>query len=296
MTLKDFSKVERDFINLLTKTPKFIFNGVEYVTKDFGKPRPSTGECKTDIYLSGEDANGNLNEIKISIKKSNADFLENKMSRERAAKLFGNDYKDILKSCIQSIKESFENEPLVRINKLGRVEEKTISLGWKFEIVNKSGGNKSGTMNLTKIQKIDIYAGTNLDTDKKHCFINGSRIENSGVAEYLLEINDVTPNLNLHLDQLETIEDFIAGKEFHFACKALNYRSIKDKWDSDRPLAVYVDWQIIDNKLLGRLVYDEPLDKKGNEIGKKLQNALKQLNINADNFKDIANHYDGYIH
>lgn len=40
-------------------------------------------------------------------------------------------------------------------------------MGWKFEFINKLGGKKCGIIDLTDQQKIDIYAGTNLNLDKK---------------------------------------------------------------------------------------------------------------------------------
>ena len=293
---KAFSAIERDFIKLIERTQQFNFQGVEYTTKDFGKPFTAKGECKTDIYLSGVDSNRNLKEIKISIKKTNANFLENKIKLERAKELFGVDYKCLLVECINSIKHSFEREPLIRIHQLGRVEAKTISLGWKFEILNIKSGEKSDLMHLTREQKKDIYAGTNLSIAKKNSYVDNCCITNSGVAEYMLSIDTISQNLDFYLDKLVAIDDFIIDEEFYFACKALNYRSEKDKWDGDRPLAVYVDWTVTNKKLSSQLVYDQPLEKKGNEIGRKLQAALKQINITSSNFEKIADYYDGKIH
>ena len=75
--------------------------------------------------------------------------------------------------------------------------------------------------------------------------------------------------------------------DIFFVCKALNYRAEKDKWDSDRPLSVYVDWKIVDGKLSGKLVFDHPLRKKGNEIGEKVKKILCSLKIDKTNFSTL---------
>ena len=94
-----------------------------------------------------------------------------------------------------------------------------------------------------------------------------------------------------------TIEKFVDAEKptIYFACKALNYRAEKDKWDGDRPLSVYVDWYIKDAKLVGELRFDEPLHHKGNEIGNKVQNLLAELGINADSFLRLRDVIDPSI-
>jgi len=53
---------------------------------------------------------------------------------------------------------------------------------------------------------------------------------------------------------------------------------------------VYVDWLLVSDKLIGKLVYSNPLSKKGNEIGENLRAILKKLNISGSNFQDIKKH------
>lgn len=65
----------------------------------------------------------------------------------------------------------------------------------------------------------------------------------------------------------------------YFACKALNYRFDRNKWDGPRPLSVYVDWFVDNGKLDAHLAFDNPLEHNGNEVGEKLRNILNELKI-----------------
>jgi hypothetical protein len=90
---------------------------------------------------------------------------------------------------------------------------------------------------------------------------------------------------------MQPIEDFAKEQDIYFACKALNYRCEKDKWDGDRPLAVYVNWILdSDNKLRGELVFKNPLSMKGNAIGENIRKILASLSINKDNFSELKAH------
>lgn len=67
--------------------------------------------------------------------------------------------------------------------------------------------------------------------------------------------------------------------EVYFACKALNYRTFKKKWDGNRPLAVSVYWTAEHGRLTPRLVFDRPLQVKGNAMAERLRESMKMLNI-----------------
>jgi hypothetical protein len=127
-----------------------------------------------------------------------------------------------------------------------------------------------------------------LPKEKKDASVGNSIVKESGVANYIMVVN---PNVQLTVDycilQMQTIEDYVNGKEIYFACKALNYRATVNRWDGPRSLAVYVDWNIIDGKLHGKLIFDQPLQKKGDELGEKLKSLLRTLKINASNFSSL---------
>ena len=48
-----------------------------------------------------------------------------------------------------------------------------------------------------------------------------------------------------------------------------------------------MDWNIADGKLHGKIVFNQPLQKNGDEVGEKLKSLLKTLKINASNFSSL---------
>lgn len=296
--MPNFSDTERRLIDLLKVGAKFKFDGVEYiVSKPSCKPTVAKGECKTDVYVQTASVNGDK-VFKISVKQQNADFLENKMSYERAVELFGLHADDVIMQATNSIKDNFLKTPIIYFTRKGNTNAKSITLGWKFEFVNKPGGKLSSSMQLTTRQIVDVYSGTSLPEDKKNAIVNGEEIVDSGIADFILVVDQ---DKNITIGDFEkglmAIEKFVETEKptIYFACKALNYRAEKDKWDGDRPLSVYVDWYIKDAKLVGELRFDEPLHHKGNEIGNIVQNLLAELGINADNFLRLRDIIDSSI-
>lgn len=296
--MPDFSDTERQLIDLLKVGAKFKFDGVEYiVSKPSCKPTVAKGECKTDVYVQTASVNGDK-VFKISVKQQNADFLENKMSYERAVELFGLHADDVIMQATNSIKDNFLKTPIIYFTRKGNTNAKSITLGWKFEFVNKPGGKLSSSMQLTTRQIVDVYSGTSLPEDKKNAIVNGEEIVDSGIADFILVVDQ---DKNITIGDFEkglmAIEKFVETEKptIYFACKALNYRAEKDKWDGNRPLSVYVDWYIKDAKLVGELRFDEPLHHKGNEIGNIVQNLLAELGINADNFLRLRDVIDSSI-
>lgn len=287
-----FSDTETLIKNLFKIGTNFNFEGQKWTVVECAKPRPSRGECKTDIYLLVKSDKG-TKEIKISIKQNNADFLENKIKYERAKEIFGNDVDSILKKSINSIKTAFNNQFIVYFRSHQRTKEKVIKLGWKFELMNKISGDLSGELILTDKQKEDIYSGINLPSDKKNASVNGRIIKNSGIAEYIMVVNQNTDyTLQYCIDNMQPIKKYICGRKIFFACKALNYRLTDNKWDGNRPLAVYINWFISNKKLKAKLIFNEPLKHTGNEVGNKVKVLLDQLNITKDNFDDLINKLD----
>ena len=105
-------------------------------------------------------------------------------------------------------------------------------------------------------------------------------IDDSGIANFILIGETGFNSAQEVIDKLISVKDYVKlHPKVYFACKALNYRFLKDKWDGDRPLAVYVEWSASGKKLSHSLVFDEPLEKKGNEVAEKLKAALETLHI-----------------
>ncbi|MDO8452953.1 MAG: hypothetical protein Q7S59_00110 [Sulfurimonas sp.] len=297
--MPNFSKTEKIILDTLKKNAYFNYEGNPYRLIKFDKPTTSTGEPKTDIYILSKTVHGKNFEFKISVKQSNADFLENKINAERASKLFGTKWQELIKSLTNSVKNDFTSQKLIYKAKQGKTEEGVFTLGWKFEILNKSATNRSAE--LPKEILREVLTGENLNSTKKNAFIKGETIQNSGVANFILpnaEHIDLT-NLNAIMGNIITIDKYINNpiNKVYFACKALNYRSKykpSPKWDGDRPLSVYVNWFEDNNKLHHKFCFDNPLNKKGNAVAKDLQAALASLNIvttddiNCSNISDYS--------
>lgn len=284
-----FGDIERKVKDTFIIGSNFKFNGEYYTVIKSGKPTTSKGEPKTDVYVLAKNQDREI-ELKISVKQDNADFLENKITLERANEIFGENTNKILSSSISKIKEVFEEDYLIFLEKKGKTEKGSFTLGWKFELTNKKGGHKSGELELSQEQKESIFSGVNLNKNKKDATVNGELIKNSGVANFIFEVPESwNGNSQDVIDKIIPISEYAKGIKIYFACKALNFRIESNKWDGDRPLVVYVDWSIDDNKLSSKIIFDQPLEKKGNEIGKNLQSLLHKMNINKENYNNLNN-------
>lgn len=284
----DFGDAERRILAFMTEGTEFVFQDKKYKVILSGKPTCHKGEPKTDIYILAESEHDKT-EIKISYKKENADFIENKMSAERAEQLFGTDWEGIIEQSTTAIRDRFEERMLIYKNKYKRTEKGAITLGWKFELLNKNSGDLSGKMLLTEEQVIDVYAGSNLSEDKRNAMVCGQVIEDSGIANYILMDEDVHSAQDV-IDKMIPIKEYVKQHpDIYFACKALNYRTFAEKWDGDRPLSVQVFWDAEGNKLVPKLVYDKPLTVKGNEVAGRLLQYMKLLNIKTTDDIDDDN-------
>lgn len=288
--MASFGETERKIISLFPIGTTFNYQGEEYVIMKSGKPKPSKGECKTDIYLLAIDANkGIKKEFKISVKQPNADFLENKTSLDRAVSICG--YDKLIES-VSSLKDKFEEDYLIHFKSGRKTEAKTMRIGWKFELMNKLSGRLSAEIPLSEAQILDVYAGTTLPSDKKDCLVNRDRIENSGTAEYIW-IGDInTINRDTFFDEIAIISDYIQGKTVYFACKAVNYRAVPNKWDGNRPLSAYIDWSIVGGFLKADVICDRPLVVGANSIGENIRKCLSALKVDASNFDQLKKKTD----
>jgi hypothetical protein len=283
----DFGDAERRIKGLMSEGTVFKFQGRQYRIIMSDKPTCSKGEPKTDIYILAENDKSEIIEIKISYKKENADFIENKMSAERAEQLFGSEWEVVIENSTTAIKDRFAERMLIYRNRFKRTNKGAITLGWKFELMNKNSGDLSGKMILTEEQVIDVYAGNNLSDDKRNASVCGNIIPDSGVANYIL-IDESVKTAQEVIDKMIPIQEYVRNHpEIFFACKALNYRTFEEKWDGNRPLSVQVDWSAEDGKLVPELVFDRPLQVKGNEVAERLIMYMNKLHIkNTDDIND----------
>lgn len=76
------------------------------------------------------------------------------MSLGRACEILGKDASDIICRCLLSIQDRFIDDCLVYFEERGKTGARTMKLGWKFELLNKLSGEKSGILELTEEQKM----------------------------------------------------------------------------------------------------------------------------------------------
>ena len=279
---KQFGESERRICGYFQKDIIFTYNESEYIVlEDAGKPTCDRGEPKTDIYVKTKNRlEGYIKEFKISYKQGNADFIENKTSADRAEQLLGDDWQHIIVESTSKLKNEFENRALIYKEKLGHTEKGAITLGWKFEIMRVKSGELSQKLELNDEQKRDIYAGINLPDSKRHAYVNGQKIDDSGVANFIFEEVDTANNVQDVADGLKTIDEYLSEyPDLYFSCKALNYRTFGKRYDGNRPLSVFVDWSVKDGKLDYQLVFDKPLVTRGDEVYARLIKAMETLGI-----------------
>jgi hypothetical protein len=276
-----FSEYERSLLNLFSENKRFDFEGSQYRVIFADKPTCSSGEPKTDVFVRCIDiSTGIERDIKISYKKDNADFLENKIKAERAEELFGVNWRNIISSATKQLEYAFNNRKLIYKRKEGHIEKGSITLGWKFEIVNRKSGDLSNEIVLTDEQKQDVYSGMNLVADKRNSIVKGETISNSGVADYIL-MTDEVKDIQYVIDNVVSVKNYVQNKKLYFACKALNYRTLHNppKCDGNRPLAVQVDWSVVEGRLHPSFDFDHPLERKGYEMRDRLKEALALLGV-----------------
>ena len=296
---KTFGVAEHRILNFFKEGTRFNYEGIDYTVQVSGKPTCAKGEPKTDIYIQAINQRNISKEFKISFKKENADFLENKTNAERAEQLLGDDWCNIISTATSNLKNEFLSRMLIYKKKFAKTDAGAITLGWKFELLNVASGQLSGDMQLTREQVLDVYAGTNLTDDKKDAAVNGINIPNSGISNYILFEDQPVHNAQQAIDALITIEDYVdQNPNVYFACKALNYRTFKGKYDGNRPLAVYVDWHIDNQKLAYDICFDTPLQQGGDYAYERLKAALDDLDVettddlNANNVEDTDKIYE----
>ena len=287
---KSFS-AEEHFICMLFKVgSSFIYDRKAYTVVERDKPTCGAGEPKTDVFVLAQDDQRRAREFKISFKKSNANFLENKINPQRAEQLLGPNWADIISRAIYNMRNAFLSRPLIYKEGHGKTGAGSITLGWKFELLNVDSGQLSGRIPLTRDQIIDVYAGTNLSRDKRNAYVNGRCIPNSGVANFVIFEDHPIRTLQDAANALIPIEAFVdRHPNVYFACKALNYRTFEGKYDGNRPLAVYVNWTVTDGKLDAELCFNRPLTTGGDYAYVQLQRALRTLGVQTTDDLNAGN-------
>lgn len=219
------------------------------------KPIYSKGEGKTDIYIllnTGE-------EIKISAKQSNADFLQNKITAEWYEANFNN--YSYLQDIINKAKPKFLNKQVYYPTAKGRIQANSHTIGWRLDLINKASGELCIELdNITMQQRKAIYYGINLTSKNKDAKINNKIVPNSGIANCLLLNSE---RYNTAQDIINNLTDVNESDKIFATFRAVNYRQNEDKIEGCRTLAVPIIWT---SKTDYQIVFDKPLQYKAGDL------------------------------
>jgi len=280
--LAKFSEAEKKLGKVISNK-SFTWNSEKFTTGKAYKPekKGSGGECKTDRYvIATRISDKKEEEIKITYKMESASFVENKCKQKRVKTIFGVDWSNIIKKQVSLIKEKFQNEPLFYLENYGNTKPGSIKLGWRYEMEH----NGTRLLGTPIEQKIARYVWENKDGNQEYrnCRVNGKKIENSGVPNFLFKsdpenfnsADDVFPNLI-------PIADIMENGSITAAFTAQNYNPIRNYQGggTNRDLSVPIDWSIKNGEATAKLIFDKPLEINSNIQLEKLKKVLDELEI-----------------
>ena len=288
---KMYQEVESTIVDMLATGTHLTHDGREYVIVAGGKPMSPHGEPKTDAYARAVSDDGNVLEIKVSVKAGNADFFENKISAKRAAEIFGDDWSQMMRDATCKLYDVLTSRQLINKVGRGRIEPGSITLGWRCDILNKRSGDASVPFVTDVATKVEIITGSTLPADKRDAYVNGVVTPGSGVANLVFCADkgmpsDVSELLEMCVSPVEYAEQM---PDMYLAAKAVNYRMIKAKCDGNRPLLVPVRWSAEDGRMSAELRFDEPLEHGAWDMCSLLLATMRALGIETvDDLPDEA--------
>lgn len=272
----------------------FDYDGARYETVCSGKPSSNGGEPKTDVYIKARalDSKHDDIELKLSCKKDNARFLENKITAERAKEILGDDYADDIRKSCETLLPLLSEREKVTTEKKGRVEP-GLTLGWRADILLGKSGKLSTPLNMTDEELLEVYSGGSLPKSKRDATVNGEVIPSSGVANQYYQSSDAPDSPQSVIDRLVPLDKYIKEKkpEVYLALKAVNYRIDKNKYEK-RPLAVSVKYDADDNGMLrSHIDMSNPLQTSSIESFEAAKSLLNELDVGSS--ADLPRHIDG---
>jgi hypothetical protein len=272
---------EDQILKLFPEGDIIEFKGRSHVILESDKPfsQNSKGEPKTDIYIKLKDRmSGEVEEVKLTYKSSNYQFLENKMSGSRFFAIFSEEeQKEILTLLPQNdrVNREFEIETSALLN-----PESKLTLGYRLDIMSSDAAGYMA-MDVSRETMSEIIAGNKLDDEKKHGVVNGEIVQNSGVANYIL-IGEDFSDANEVLSKMVSVSDYVDKDEnrlIALAPKAVNMIPSRAKafggdkvkpWDGNRPLAVSMTWVREGDKLVAKPEVNTLFNKWAHQVGDAL--------------------------
>lgn len=267
MAVKNYRKLEDHVIDTFAAQRIFTYHQKVYEVLVADKPRPQGGggECKTDVFVRAkEQATGQIIDFKISVKsESSQEFQQNKVSAQTAEDFFGNDWENIVIASTKSLEDKFKDRTLLYASGKNPTKPNSMTVGWKLEIASKQR-KLSVKVPLTDEEiRSYVYRGTNQIDAKKDSVVNNEVISGSGIADYMLvtEIEKIN-SVDDVMEQMIPIEQYPVN-DTYLIFTANNYRTDVKQADGPRPLAVRIEWQCKDGKLIPEFCFDAPLKYTG---------------------------------
>ena len=275
-TIKDLkaSDVEKYIESRFKVGSQVFIDDKDYTVIETAKPSSGDGgEGKTDVYVALKDDNDNLKELKISIKKYNAGHWENNISTDRFNSIFKDHPEEAVK-VLDNISQVIK-EKRTAFDDIGS-KKKSVTLGFRLDAVQKPRVLSTDIKIHPDIQK-EILSGANLSDGKRDSYVNGKKVEGSGVANYLLKLepDDSFEEGDDVIDKFIPIDDYVDSGEcpMYFSAAAVN-----DSWSNssgkykyeNRPLLAYYDLNVDDQgELQEELIVDHSLTTKSKDVRNK---------------------------
>ncbi len=277
-----YNEFESHLVQLFNASENLSWRDKSYSEIVACKPatQGSGGECKTDIYVSLRNMGQEEDSIKITVKKADAEFLVNKMTANDAESLFGCDWISILTESMKPIEKQFRQSKLIYVKPQKNPKDLFFTLGWKLEITNKIR-NLSSELKLSPNDIVDkVYRGTEQPKRRKDGLVGNLVIENSGVADYLLEGNSIDfSDAQSVLNNLIDLSNY-TPPPVYLAFTANNYRLIANKADGKRTLAVAIEWSLSNGRLVPKFIFESPLKYQGEtHMMPFIKSALAEIGI-----------------
>lgn len=241
---KNYSKTETAVLSVFPPGERFTYQGKETTVVRSGKPvvQRGGGEGKTDVYVGAVDSSGNPYELKISIKQSNAEFLENKVGAPRLQAIFGDEWESRLAPSFRKFAD------IVEKHVDNPITDKGMCLGYRVDFMTSDKRKLATEIELSPQEKQDILSGNTLPEVKRDSVVNGEVVAGSGVADYMFfgdadEFPSKFSSAQDVVDSLAPISDYARSDEckIYMTGSAVNLRP-GGKHEKGRPLALVWDY------------------------------------------------------
>lgn len=227
---------EQKVRDIIKKEGHFKWQGDDYKVDFCEKPSVKSGEPKTDTFVRATNEKTNKKiDIKISTKKKNFGYVQNHPRQETLKEFYAGNHEKIIKKHVGSLKENLQKTPIIYFDSYGNVEKGSITLGWRYEILEESAKNNNKTRSLgVKIEK-DVaklaWYGEGNSSDYLDAQVNGKVIVKSGMPDWILiaDAEDIITSENI-FSNLKDIKEY-AEKHSNLdaTLQAHNYRMHRKK-------------------------------------------------------------------